>query len=152
MSHLFYHDERFSLGRKDTLIDNEASSSSIHKKVGTTMQIIYANIKRCSLQDVSVHLSYVWKEFNSIIIQYNYLYAMSLIWKKNCTLGLHKIFYDICWILLCCFPFLKSKTLLKFRNCEFVFDFFNQTQILYMVSNGLCVCRRRGEIKGVFTL
>ena len=67
MSHLFYHDERFSLGRKDTLIDNEASSS-IHKKVGTTMQIIYANIKRCSLQDVSVHLSYVWKEFNSIII------------------------------------------------------------------------------------
>ena len=108
MSHLFYHDERFSLGRKDTLIDNEASSSSIHKKVGTTMQIIYANIKRCSLQDVSVHLSYVWKEFNSIIIQYNYLYALSLIWKKKIAL-LAFIKYFMIFVEYCCVVFLSWK-------------------------------------------
>ena len=43
MSHLFYHDERFSLGRKDTLIDNEASS--IHKKVGLLCKLFMPTLK-----------------------------------------------------------------------------------------------------------
>ena len=51
------------------------------------MQIIYANIKRCSLQDVSVHLSHEWKEFNGIII---IMYAIWL-WFEEKNLSCHRV-------------------------------------------------------------
>ena len=121
------------------------------------MQIIYANIKRCSLQDVSVHLSHEWKEFNSNII----MYAMTLIWKKNCTHFIYSpnkvfwvpkasihllvyccpssVFFFLSWIIINCWNFVVA---------NFPLIFFIRLKCADMVSDWLtkdCVCRRRNK-------
>ena len=106
MSHLFYHDERFSLGRKDTLIDNEASS--IHKKVGLLCKLFMPTLKdaHCRMSRYTCPMY----EKNSIVLSYSITTYMQCHWSEKRKIALLAfIKYFMIFVEYCCVVFLSWK-------------------------------------------